>query len=314
MDYILVTGAAGFIGAHITQTLLNLGKNVIAIDCFLSDLYSSEIKRRRFEELKPSAESKLKKFKFDLRQDSFEVFANYNVTSIINLAAMPGLRANWNNSDTYYDCNLYALNRLLEYARNMPLEKFVQASTSSVYGKVATGSEDQSLFPISPYGISKLAAEHLIRTYSDTYGLPTVILSYFSVYGAGQRPDMAFAKIIDSLLADHVFSIFGSGSHSRSNTYIDDVVNATILSLESAPSGSLYNVCGGESITLIEAIRLLESISQSTLRVKFIESRLGDQESTKGDFSKISAQLGWTPQTSIKKGLTEQFNFAAEGN
>jgi UDP-glucuronate 4-epimerase len=302
-NFTLVTGAAGFIGSALTRKLLQQGRNVIAIDCFLPDLYSSEIKRNRWDNLD---HKNLAKFQFDMRFDDFNIFFEFPVNSIFNLAAMPGLVSNWSDFAPYYDCNLSALNRILEYSRRLDLKSFVHASTSSVYGKEAVGREDQNLNPTSPYGVSKLAAEKLLLAYQDWYGTPVKILRYFSVYGPYQRPDMAYAKIIQALFDDSVFQIQGDGEQRRSNTYVDDVLDATILADDLAQPRSILNICGDETVSLNQVIQILERLSGKKLNLIKVPARLGDQRYTSGLNSRAKEILNWVPKIGIEQGLYNQ--------
>ena len=304
-NYVLVTGAAGFIGSRLTQQLLDQGRNVLAIDCFLPNLYSSELKKNRWNQLNSS---NLAKVEFDLRIDDFSKLKQYQVDSIINEAAMPGLVTDWSNFAPYYECNISALNRLLEYARSIPIKSFIQASTSSVYGKQAVGIEEQDLNPTSPYGVSKLAAEKLLLAYNEWFNLPVKILRYFSVYGPHQRPDMAYAKIIKALVEESEFTVFGDGEQKRSNTYIDDIVNATILAEERAPSRTIMNICGDETISLNQAILILESYTGKKLRRIDAPGRMGDQRDTSGLNKKAKEILNWTADIGIQEGLAKQVN------
>jgi UDP-glucuronate 4-epimerase len=305
--YTVVTGAAGFIGSRLTQELISRGRNVIAIDCFLPDLYDNQIKINRWNSLMSSSTGELVKLEFDLRTDDFRKLSDYAIESIFNQAAMPGLQSDWAKFAPYYDCNLSALNRLLEFCRNLELNSFVQASTSSVYGRLAIGDELQQLNPDSPYGVSKLAAEKLLLAYHRTNGTPVKILRYFSVYGPFQRPDMAYSKIIRSLIENSDFVLHGDGEQKRSNTYIDDIVEATILADQFAPLGSTMNICGDESITLNQAILLLEEFSGKKLRRVKGMRRAGDQQETSGLNSIAKTLLGWNPKIGIKEGLRNQF-------
>lgn len=304
-NYVLVTGAAGFIGSRLTQQLLDQGRNVLAIDCFLPNLYSSELKKNRWNQLNSS---NLAKVEFDLRIDDFSKLKQYQVDSIINEAAMPGLVTDWSNFAPYYECNISALNRLLEYARSIPIKSFIQASTSSVYGKQAVGIEEQDLNPTSPYGVSKLAAEKLLLAYNEWFNLPVKILRYFSVYGPRQRPDMAYAKIIKALIEESEFTVFGDGEQKRSNTYIDDIINATILAEKLAPSRTIMNICGDETISLNQAILILESYTGKKLRRIDAPGRMGDQRDTSGLNKKAKEILNWTADIGIQEGLAKQVN------
>ena len=302
-NYVLVTGAAGFIGSRLTENLLERGRKVIAVDCFLPNLYSKELKIERWSRLESS---NLEKIEFDLRSDDFSIFSKFKIDSIINEAAMPGLVADWANFSPYYDCNLSALNRLLEYSKTLNLKSFIQASTSSVYGKQAVGDEEQDLNPTSPYGVSKLAAEKLLFAYNEWFGLPVKILRYFSVYGPHQRPDMAYAKIIKALTEESEFTVFGDGEQRRSNTYIDDIVNATILAEERAPSRSILNICGDETISLNQAIAILENRTGKKLKRVNAPGRTGDQRDTSGLNKRAKEILNWTALVGIQEGLDKQ--------
>jgi len=305
-QYALVTGAAGFIGSRLTEKLIESGRNVIALDCFLPDLYSAEVKRERWNRLKGSDRGELVKIKFDMRSDNFSTLETYDIRSIFNQAAMPGLIQDWGKFQPYYDCNISALNRLLEFARTKPLTSFIQASTSSVYGKIAIGEEGQELRPTSPYGVSKLAAEKLLMAYLEWHGTPVKVLRYFSVYGPNQRPDMAYAKIIHALKSGEEFVIHGDGEQKRSNTYIDDVVEATVLSEIKALSGDVINICGDETISLNQAISIIEKTAGLSLKKSFVSARIGDQRDTSGSNEFAKERLGWSSQTSFEQGLASQ--------
>lgn len=302
-NYVLVTGAAGFIGARLVKKLLMMDRRVVAVDCFLPDLYSSEVKIERWNNL---TSPNLKKVFFDLRKDDFSWLESFEIDSIYNLAAMPGLISDWSRFATYYDCNLSALNRLLEFARVRQVKSFVQASTSSVYGREAVGVEDQELNPISPYGVSKLAAEKLLLAYHSCYGTPVKILRYFSVYGPSQRPDMAYAKIINALVHGLPFEIYGDGLQRRSNTYIDDIVEATILSESMANPSTIINICGDETISLNDAISILEGLSGKILKRNFVGNRRGDQRETSGSNIRAKQILNWQCKTNVETGLENQ--------
>jgi len=305
-----VTGAAGFIGSRLTEKLLNNGRNVVAIDCFLPDLYSSEAKFERWGRLENTKDSELIKLKFDMRKDDFSFLHSYNITSVFNEAAMPGLIQDWSKFQPYYDCNISALNRLLEFVRTKSITSFVQASTSSVYGKSAIGEEKQELKPTSPYGVSKLAAEKLLLAYLEWHKTPVKILRYFSVYGPYQRPDMAYAKILRALKNEEQFAIHGDGEQRRSNTYIDDVVEATLLAETMALPGDVMNICGDETVSLNQAISIIEDFSGKKLRKIHNESRIGDQRETSGSNEFAKERLGWKARTAIQVGLRAQVEAA----
>ena len=307
--YTLVTGAAGFVGSRLSEMLLKENRRVIALDCFLPNLYSREAKIARWERLDSP---NLVKIEFDLRSDDFSPLSKYQIDSVINQAAMPGLIADWANFAPYYDSNISGLNRLLEFTKTLNLKSFIQASTSSVYGKLAIGGESQDLNPTSPYGVSKLAAEKLLLAYNDWFGTPVKILRYFSIYGPNQRPDMAYAKIIKALHDGGEFTVFGDGEQRRSNTFIDDIISATLLSEELAPTRSIINVCGDETVSLNQAILILEKHSGKRLKRVNAAGRTGDQQDTSGTNSEAKKILGWQATTGIEEGLKLQLEAAAK--
>jgi UDP-glucose 4-epimerase len=309
--YTLVTGAAGFVGSRLSEMLLKENRKVIALDCFLPNLYSREAKIARWERL---SSPNLVKIEFDLRSDDFSPLSKYKIDSVINQAAMPGLIADWANFAPYYDSNISGLNRLLEFTKNLNLKSFIQASTSSVYGKLAIGSESQDLNPTSPYGVSKLAAEKLLLAYNDWFGTPVKILRYFSIYGPNQRPDMAYAKIIRALYDESEFTVFGDGEQRRSNTFIDDIISATLLAEELAPPRSIINVCGDDTVSLNQAISIIERHSGKKLRRLNATGRTGDQRDTSGANSKAKELLGWSAKVGIEEGLLRQVSAYKELN
>jgi UDP-glucose 4-epimerase len=227
---------------------------------------------------------------------------------------MPGLIADWANFAPYYDSNISGLNRLLEFTKKLNLKSFIQASTSSVYGKLAIGSESQDLNPTSPYGVSKLAAEKLLLAYNDWFGTPVKILRYFSIYGPNQRPDMAYAKIIKALYDEGEFTVFGDGEQRRSNTFIDDIISATLLAEELAPPRSIINVCGDDTVSLNQAISIIERHSGKKLRRLNATGRTGDQRDTSGANSKAKELLGWSAKIGIEEGLLRQVSAYRELN
>jgi UDP-glucose 4-epimerase len=309
--YTLVTGDAGFVGSRLSEILLKENRKVIALDCFLPNLYSREAKIARWERL---SSPNLVKIEFDLRSDNFSLLSKYQIDSVINQAAMPGLIADWANFAPYYDSNISGLNRLLEFTKTLNLKSFIQASTSSVYGKLAIGSENQDLNPTSPYGVSKLAAEKLLLAYNDWFGTPVKILRYFSIYGPNQRPDMAYAKIIKALYDEGEFTVFGDGEQRRSNTFIDDIISATLLAEELAHPRSIINVCGDDTVSLNQAISIIERHSGKKLRRLNATGRTGDQRDTSGANSKAKELLGWSAKVGIEEGLLRQVSAYKELN
>ena len=300
---VLVTGAAGFIGSAVTKKLSQEGWRVVAVDGLLDGLYPAQEKIERFKELGTLPE--VERFQLDLRSDDLSVLPT-DVTHIINEAAMPGLGLSWQNFDLYSSCNLGALSRLIERSSEWNLQRFVQISTSSVYGKNAVGNEEQPIRPVSPYGVTKLAAENLALAHWRDSGFPALILRYFSVYGPGQRPDMAYRKFIDSALKGTPITLYGSGDQSRSNTFIDDCVSATVASLQAGDDGEIFNIAGGQERTINEALAIIERETGKPLSLERREAARGDQERTYGDSSKAQSVLGFRHTVGLEEGLARQ--------
>lgn len=300
---VLVTGAAGFIGSAVATILSDQGWNVVAVDALLDGLYPATEKVSRFEKLRDLPGVKV--FHLDLRSDDLSVLPP-GITHVINEAAMPGLGLSWQDFDLYSGCNISALARLIEHSSHWNLERFVQISTSSVYGKNAVGNEDQPIQPVSPYGVTKLAAENLALAHWRDSGFPTIIMRYFSVYGPGQRPDMAYRKFIDSALKDTPITLYGSGEQSRSNTFIDDCVRATIAGLELGDDGEIFNIAGGQERTINEALSIIESEVGKTLSIERQDGARGDQARTAGDSRKAQSVLGFRHTVGLEEGLARQ--------
>jgi nucleoside-diphosphate-sugar epimerase len=300
---ILVTGAAGFIGSHLSERLIADGHEVLGLDAFIP-YYPRETKERNIEHL--LRHDRFELVEADLRYANLAPYIN-QVDAVIHEAAMAG-SASWDHFDLYNSCNLTATQRLLEAVRtaDRPQQRFIQISTSSVYGVEALGNEEAALKPASPYGITKLAAEQLAMAYGRNYGIPVVALRYFSIYGPRQRPDMAYNIFIDALLRDEPITIFGDGEQTRGNTYIDDCVDGTVSALLDATPGEAYNLGGGKSISLNRAIDILEDAVGRRSKRRYIGNRPGDQRHTLADCTKAHASFGYAPHTDPEMGLREQ--------
>ena len=303
---VLVTGAAGFIGSAVVKTLSAAGVEVVGVDALLGGLYPAIEKQQRFEELQDSLGKNL--FQLDLRSDDLSALPA-NITHVINEAAMPGLGLSWQDFDLYASCNLTATARLIEAAHAWSLQKFVQISTSSVYGKNAAGDESLPLAPVSPYGVTKLAAENLVQAYWRDSGLPGVILRYFSVYGPGQRPDMAYRKFIDLALQGQPIDLYGSGEQTRSNTYIDDCVSATIGALSNGVPGEIYNISGAAERSINDALSIIQENTGRPLAINHLPAARGDQARTMGDTSKAQRELGFRHSVTLEEGLAAQVSW-----
>jgi nucleoside-diphosphate-sugar epimerase len=219
---------------------------------------------------------------------------------------MPGLARSWTDVELYTTCNLLATQRLVEAALDAAVPKLVHASTSSVYGSDAVGDETTPTQPISPYGVTKLAAEHLILAHVRTGGLPATILRYFSMFGPRQRPDMAYHIFIEALIDGRPITVFGDGEQSRSNTFIADCVRGTIAAIEDAEVGAIYNIAGGEEITLNEAIATIARVLGVEPVIDNKPARPGDQRRTFADTAKARAAFGFEPVVGATEGLEAQ--------
>ncbi len=301
-----VTGAAGFIGSHLCEALLREGHHVTGLDALIP-YYPEVIKQRNLVELLSYPHFRC--YRADLRTAPLDKLVE-GADVVFHLAAMPGLMKSWTDFDDYMTCNVQATQRLLEALRHDSgsIKKLIYASTSSVYGLVGSGDESLPTRPVSPYGVTKLAAEHLCRAFADACGLPVVILRYFSVYGPRQRPDMGYHKFIRALLRDEAITVHGDGQQLRGNTYIGDCVSATLAAAHAQP-GEIYNVGGGESASVWDIIHKLEALAGRRAKIRQDSPRPGDQRQTLADTSKIRRDLGWSPTTPLDAGLSQQWQW-----
>lgn len=305
----LVTGAAGFIGSHLCESLLANGHHVTGIDAFIP-YYPRAIKERNLTQLLEQANFQF--IECDMRTNDLSP-AMSGADVVFHLGAMGGLLASWTSFDVYMTCNILATYRVLEAARDSKtVRQFIHASTSSVYGGYATGSESAPLQPVSPYGITKLAAEKLVETFHVQYGLPTTILRYFSVYGPRQRPDMGYFLFIDSMLRDRPITIFGDGTQLRSNTYVSDIVRGTMLALQNFKPGVTFNIGGAEEVSLNDSIAMLESIIGRKAILKSGPIRPGEQQRAFADFTLAREELGYQPAIPLSQGLKAQVDWQRE--
>ncbi|MFM8272958.1 MAG: NAD-dependent epimerase/dehydratase family protein [Gemmata sp.] len=298
----IVTGAAGFIGSHLCERLLADGHAVAGIDCF-TDYYARGVKERN---LAGAREHKHFTFhELDLSQGVPKAVVD-GAEWVFHLAAMAGLTRSWLDFDTYNRHNLTATHRLLESLKgSATLKRVIYASTSSVYGKYASGDEALPTRPSSPYGITKLAAEQLCRVYGDEFGVPSVVLRYFSVYGPRQRPEMGYHLFINAILQGKPIRLTGDGLQVRGNTYIADCVEANIRATQAVP-GEVFNLGGGELVTVLEVFKRLERIIGRPAIIERHPPRPGDQLATGADVTKLFRHLGWKPTTARDDGLAKQ--------
>jgi nucleoside-diphosphate-sugar epimerase len=293
-----VTGAAGFIGSHLAEALTSAGHEVVGFDCF-TDYYDLALKEENARGLDVR--------RVDLAEDALD-FAGFD--GIFHLAGQPGVRSFGDVFPHYLRRNVLASQRVFDAAVRDGV-KVVFASSSSIYGATERypTPEDSEPRPLSPYGITKLACEHLAAAQTREFGLDCVVLRYFNAFGPRQRPDMAFTRIAFALAEGATFELYGDGSVSRSWTFVGDIVAGTILAMESG-SGT-YNVGGALEASMSESIELFERISGRTLDVRRHSSVPGDQKRTKADTTRIRTELGWEPQVSLEEGLTRQWSWAS---
>jgi UDP-glucuronate 4-epimerase len=299
---VLITGVAGFVGSHLAEALVERGHDVVGLDAFI-DYYPRSVKEANLAGLveRPGFDF----HELDLRTDPIRPLLDSS-TAVVHLAAMPGLARSWSDVELYTTCNLLATHRLVEAALDAGVPRFVHASTSSVYGYEAVGDETAPTQPISPYGVTKLAAEHLVLAYVRTRGLPASILRYFSMYGPRQRPDMGYHIFIEALLDGRPLTVFGDGEQSRSNTFIGDCVRGTVDAIEGAAAGEIYNIAGGEELTLNQAIATIGLVMDVAPVVTHAPPRPGDQRRTSPDTSKAREAFDYRPTVGAAEGLAAQ--------
>jgi nucleoside-diphosphate-sugar epimerase len=309
---VLVTGCAGFIGSHLTESLLADGVDVVGVDC-LNDTYSRDQKLSNLAHARH-----WDRFSFmpvDLTQVSLDdVVADVDI--VFHLAAEPGVRASWGTRfETYLRNNVLATQILLESVKRVGACRFIFASSSSIYGEAETfpTSETISPRPYSPYGVTKLGAEHLCHAYASNYGVDAGALRYFSVYGPRQRPDMAFHQFCRAALERRPIHVFGDGEQSREFSYVTDVVRATRAAGEvDQLHERVFNVGGGGGVTVNEAIGVLSQLTGRPLEVVYTDRGRGDVLITRADTERARRLLGFTPSVGIREGLTAQYEWMRE--
>ena len=299
MKYV-VTGAAGFIGSHLTEALLSRGHEVRAVDCF-TDYYDPALKEENAAGLDVT--------RLDLADEDLDLAG---VDGVFHLAGQPGMRSFGEVFEDYVTRNLLASRRVFETAASAGV-RVVFASSSSIYGDAERypTPETAEPRPLSPYGITKIGCEQLAYAYASSFGLDAVVLRYYTFYGPRQRPDMAFARIADALARGTAFELFGDGLQSRSFTYVADGVDATIAAMEGASASAVYNVGGGREATMREAISILENVSGRSLELVEKPVAAGDMRRTAPDVTAIERDLGWRATTPLEDGLQAQWEWAS---
>jgi len=303
----LVTGAAGFIGSTLVADLLAQGIEVVGVDCY-TPYYAVEAKRANVSAL--TCEPGFRLLETDLRTTDLGALLD-GIDIVYHLAAQPGVRRSWSEGFAQYvEHNVLATQRLLEAATGSDVRRFVYASSSSVYGNAPAypTTEDARLLPYSPYGVTKLAGEQLCVAYAHNFGLPTVALRYFTVYGPRQRPDMATYRLVEAAISGGQFRLFGSGAQIRDFTFVGDVVDATARAglVADVDPGTVLNIAGGSSIAMHDLVRLVEEISGHHLDLVITDEQPGDVMRTGGDVSRARQVLDWSPAVSLEDGIAAQ--------
>ena len=306
----LVTGAAGFIGSHLSASLLESQAEVVGLDCF-TDYYAREIKEANLAPIRAR-----KGFRFvEAALGSADLGELLDgVTHVFHLAAQAGVRRSWGADFRVYSAlNVEATQRLLEAVRDRAIERLVYASSSSVYGDEVPMPmrEDAVLRPVSPYGVTKLAAEHLCHLYHVNYGVPAVSLRYFTVYGPRQRPDMAFNRFIRAAFERRPLSLYGDGEQTRDFTYVADAVAATVAAGSRGRPGAVYNIGGGSRVSMNQVLELIGRLTASPLEVRREPAQKGDMRDTFADTSRARLDLGFEPRHALDEGLAAECDWMA---
>ncbi len=306
----LVTGVAGFVGSTLAKRLVTDGHDVIGIDA-MTDYYEVDIKRANVSSI---GHDRFELVEGDLNELDL-VSLLQGVDWVFHQAGQPGVRKSWGDDFAVYTrANVDATQRLLEAVRQIgTVKRFVYASSSSVYGEAERypTQETDRPQPMSPYGVTKLSAEHLCCLYADNFGVPTVSLRYFTVYGPGQRTDMAFTRFTRAAVLGEKIQIYGTGEQIRDFTYVDDVVDANVRAAQiDSPAGSVFNVAGGSNTSVNEVLDLLGELSGTSLDVDYVEKIAGDVYRTGGNTDRIRDALGWSAQVGLREGLEQQLRWA----
>ena len=301
----LVTGAAGFIGSHLCERLLAESVSVRGVDR-VSDYYDPALKRANLASLRDERS-------FEFVEGNLNELASRElldgIDRVYHLAGQPGVRVSWGREfEVYVEDNVLCTQRLLEAARGASLERFVLASSSSIYGDAERfpTSESETPAPVSPYGVTKLAAEHLCRLYFKGFDVPTVSLRYFTIFGPRQRPDMAFSRFCGAALEGRPIEVFGDGGQERDFTYVGDAVAATMAAGSRGRPGGVYNIAGGNQASIADVIGTLGKLLGREPSVEHHPAVVGDARKTGADTTRARKELGYAPRTSLEEGLLRQ--------
>jgi UDP-glucose 4-epimerase len=304
----LVTGVAGFVGSHLAQRLLAMDHEIIGIDSFL-DNYAAPFKKKNLLEL--AQDSRFHFRDADILRTDLKALLG-DVAYVFHLAAQPGVRSSWGAEFTKYtQNNIMATQALLEVAKEVKLQKFVYASTSSVYGDTddLPMREDGGTRPVSPYGVSKLAAEHLCYLYAKAYGVPTVSLRFFTVYGPRQRPDMFFHIFMRGLVRDEEIPLYDDGEQTRDFTFCSDIVEGLVAAASYPGRGEVFNLGGGSQTSVLQAVAIGERLAGRKARLRRFDRQKGDVRHTRASIDAARSKLGFAPAVSLEEGLARQWEW-----
>jgi nucleoside-diphosphate-sugar epimerase len=307
----LVTGAAGFIGSHLSAALLDSGATVAGIDCF-TDYYPRPLKESNLAGLRGRAGFS---FTEGALQDVDLKALLQDVTHVFHLAGQAGVRKSWGGDfDVYIRDNIQATQRLLEALARMQIQKYVYSSSSSVYGNNVPlpMREDTYLQPLSPYGVTKLAGEHLGNLYLANHGVPTVSLRYFTVYGPRQRPDMAFQRFLTAARDGAPITLYGDGEQTRDFTFVADIVAANMAAATRGRPGGVYNIGGGSRVSMNHVLALIEKVTGKKMTVRREPEQKGDMRHTYADTSAAKRDLHFNPQVTLEHGLDQQYRWLTQ--
>jgi UDP-glucose 4-epimerase len=306
----LVTGAAGFIGSHLSERLVDAGATVIGIDCF-TDYYPRPLKEGNLARLRQSPRFTL--IEAPLAEAGLPALLQ-GVTHVFHLAAQAGVRKSWGRDFRVYTVNnIEATQLLLEACVGLPLERLVYASSSSIYGDDVPMPmrEDARPQPVSPYGVTKLAAEQLCHLYHVNHRVPAVSVRYFTVYGPRQRPDMGFHRFFRAVLRGESVPLFGDGRQTRDFTFVADAVSATVAAATHGVPGGVYNIGGGSRVELLDVFELIRRVAARPLRLDRVDAQAGDMRDTYADTTRARADLGFAPTVTLEEGLRAQYEWMA---
>lgn len=305
---VLVTGAAGFIGSNLCERLIDDGYHVTAIDSF-TDYYNPARKHRNLSDIISHKNFEL--IEEDINScDIREIIGDSR--AVFHLAAQAGVRMSWGKEfSVYVDSNILTTQKILEALKENKRTKLVYSSSSSVYGQTdkLPMREDQRLKPVSPYGVTKLSGEHLCELYRINFGVNTVSLRYFTVYGPRQRPDMAFSRFIIAALTGGEIEIYGDGRQTRDFTFVSDAVEANMAAMLYDGGETIFNIGGGSRVSVLEVLEILKNRISNDFDISFLDRAKGDVLDTWADTSSAKRELGFSPRIDLKEGIEREIDW-----